>query len=661
MEQLTRRNIIKAAALGTTATGLSVAAAAYAEEPSTFEKGAGWDAEYDVVVCGYGCAGASAAITAAENGARVLILEKAPRIFAGGNSRFGQNFMAHTDVETVVEYMKAQRDGLDAILDEDCIRMLAEGFTKTYDWFVAHGVPEDQITFAYRPEQPELWPGDDPQADGFRKITWRPDMRFNPQDVNASYQMVTAAVRELRDSIDVWYDAPATRLVQDPETKVVHGVVATVDGTECKVRAKNGVVLATGGFENNEEMIQSFTGNVALAAKGCTYNTGDGIVMAQEVGAQLWHLDHGAWGDPNFLNPYTGCAWGWSAASGDVTPPNGWYGTMGMTSSIIVGGDGTRFMNEAANETRNSRHGQTLFHGTWTHMPFPHNSWMIWDEQARSGGFRPYNSFSENLDEEIAKGWIVCADTLQELGELIGIDGSAIATSIERYNGMCEKGTDDDWGRQDTCLVAFSGEGPYYALPLVNSVTNTDGGAKRNARCEVLNARNEPIPHLYSAGSFGSFWVGRYNGGGNMGENLVTGWQAGANAAAPKDDSVQESCLTGEAVNYAFDYVEPEFACEENQSIGRYAGMNGTIAVRVTFDGDVLANIEVLEANETPGVGTRALEALPALMVEGNTTLVDTFGGATRTSAGLILAVEAAMRAHGIEPQVSEESKETVH
>lgn len=659
---MSRRSIVKGAALGAAAAGIaSMPGVASADEPASapaFETTVGWNAEYDVIVAGYGAGGAYAAISAAENGAKVLLMEKTIKPLAGGNSRFGQNYMAHTEKEPVVEYMKNLRGEYDLVQDDEVIDFLVDGFMTFYDWLIAHGVPEDIIEFATRPEYPELYPNE--EYTGFRKITLRPDARFNAQDVNAALGCLRDIIEGMKDSIDVWYDAPAVSLVQDSATKIVHGVKTTHDGADYTVRAKNGVVLAVGGFENNPEMIQNFTGYSELLPKGCNYNTGDGVVMAQEVGAQLWHMPNCAAPDPNFLNPYTGCAFGWGCAAGAQVPPNAWYGTMGQTSTIFVAGDGTRFMNEAANETRNSRHGQTYFHGSWVHMPWPANTWMVFDEQARTGGYKPYLSWSEGLEQEIADGWIIKGDTLDELGEQIGIDAKALSTTIDRYNAACEAGVDEEWGRQVECLVPFSGDGPFYAVKIQASVTNTDGGPKRNTRCEVLNPRDEPIPHLYSAGTCGSFWVGCYNGGGNMGENYVTGTEAGKNAAAIKDDVTQDSVLTKEAVNFADTYEVTEYECAENQYIGRYAGMNGKLTVRVTLDGKTIANVEVLEHNETPNVGTLAVDQLPQRIIDAQSTLVDTVAGATRTSAGIILATEAALRAGGVEVEVSDVTTATL-
>ena len=98
-------------------------------------------------------------------------------------------------------------------------------------------------------------------------------------------------VADRADKVDVWFESPATHLIQDPETKTILGVQVERDGKTLNIRATNGVVMACGGFENNAEMISNYLGFTNFGVSGTLYNTGDGIRMVQEVGADLWHMD----------------------------------------------------------------------------------------------------------------------------------------------------------------------------------------------------------------------------------------------------------------------------------------------------------------------------------------------------------------------------------
>jgi len=94
-------------------------------------------------------------------------------------------------------------------------------------------------------------------------------------------------VEKRADRIDIWYESPGKKLIQDPKTKIIHGVKVERDGKTLNIRARNGVVLACGGFENNEDMIENFVRMPYAFSKGAKFNTGDGIKMAMRIGADL--------------------------------------------------------------------------------------------------------------------------------------------------------------------------------------------------------------------------------------------------------------------------------------------------------------------------------------------------------------------------------------
>ena len=104
----------------------------------------------------------------------------------------------------------------------------------------------------------------------------------------AGYALLQRNVEDRSDAIDVWYEAPAKHLIQDPSTKIVHGVIAEVDGQEISIRAKNGVILALGGYENSPEIQQNYTQRKFWPSLGrALYNEGDGVKMLLEINADL--------------------------------------------------------------------------------------------------------------------------------------------------------------------------------------------------------------------------------------------------------------------------------------------------------------------------------------------------------------------------------------
>ena len=391
--------------------------------------------------------------------------------------------------------------------------------------------------------------------------------------------------------------------------------------------------MACGGYENNQEMIQNYFHMEYAYPKGTYYNTGDGVIMAMKVGADLWHMNNPAGPDLNFKAPDNNAYYGYSLAMG-----------FGSRSTIFVGPDGTRFLNESLM----TKHGKMPTHGTYQTAATVLPAYAIFDEASFTAG--PITSgggWSKDNMAELEKGWIVKADTLAQLAEAIGVDAAGLEKTVDRYAFYCGEGEDYEFGRDPKTLLPLSKTGPYYAMELTPTLTNTQGGAVRNANCEVVDLDGYAIPHLYSAGEFGSMYVHGYNGGGNVSEALVTGRIAGANAAQP-DKSKIPSISNGKAASSG------EIGAKEGLSVsslslkdGTYTGtgfgMASEIAVEITVSGGKLETVEVTSANDTAGISDKAIEELPGRIVEAQSTGVDAVAGATMTSNGIIAAVENAL------------------
>ncbi len=573
-----------------------------------------WDAVYDVVVVGYGGAGAVAGVTAAEEGAKVLLLEKAPKGEEGGNTKYAaQILLAPTDREKAITYFEAIRGGYDNQSDE-IIETIVDGSMATRDWLTAHGAKE--IIEYPLIEYPEA-----PGSDGISSIVIDKEEAFT----GLFWQLLQRNVVEHKDAIDVWYEAPGTELIQDPETKIIVGVKVLKDGKILNVRAQNGVVLATGGFENNETMVENYTQMPEAFSKGAHYNTGDGIKMAMKVGADLWHMSTLSGPDLNFKDPDSEISFGYGIQL---------YG-FNKKSVVFVGSDGTRFVNEAFFP----RHGHINNSGTWVSMQIPSPSFAIFDEAARLDG-PIYPSWSKDSSDEIAKGWITKADTLEELAEKVGVNADGLVNQVSEYNSYCAGGDDPQHDRSPETLIPLSENGPYYAMKLVPSFTNTQGGPVRNENGEVIDLDGNPIPHLYSAGELGSVYADIYNGGGNLAECVFFGRISGKNAAQPKNDTpvtAVENTIPSEIESTA------DVALGENEYLGEGTGMGGTLQVKVKMDKDKIESVEVINHTETPNVSDKAISDIPQAIVEAQSADVDTVSGATVTSNAIIDAVKDAL------------------
>ncbi|MCB0186838.1 MAG: FAD-binding protein, partial [Caldilineaceae bacterium] len=392
----------------------------------------------------------------------------------------------------------------------EMVKVWAEEMGKINDWVTSIGGEVAELNI-FNPEFPEL-------AGNESAKTYAAPTPFKAQ----LWNLLKTNVDDR--GIEILYDSPAKELVQNPETKEILGVIVEQSGQEIAVKAKKAVIMTCGGFENNQEMVRDYLHWDVGYPKGTPYNTGDGIKMATAVGADLWHMGNVAGPDFNFKAPEFDFAFGYSLSPGEK-------------SWIMVGADSKRFIDAKAG----TRHGKVLMHGRWEPNPVPLPVHCIFDEKVRAakGLYYNYEQFcwysivdkylwSEDNMTEIEKGWIIKADSIQELAEKIGRDPAELEATVNEYNAACAAGVDEKFGTAAENLVAIDAP-PYYALEMFPTFTNTQGGPRRNEKAQILDVQGNPIPRLYSAGEFGSIYGYIYNGGGNVGECMAFGQIAAKN------------------------------------------------------------------------------------------------------------------------------------
>ena len=234
-----------------------------------------WNKEVDVVIVGTGHAGLAAAITAADAGAKVVILEKMKKELEGGNSKVSGNmWWTPTDLPQAIQYIEALSYGLTG---KECVQALAEEMMKLNDWLEKLGIKHTPLGI-FQPEHPEL-----PGAACVR--TW--------SNSGSSDGKLWIPLREQveKRKVEVMYEAPAKALIQTPSREIA-GIRAEVAGKPYYIKAKKGVILCCGGFEFDFEMQKQFLPGWPIYGQGSPGNTGDGIRMAQQAGAALWHMNN---------------------------------------------------------------------------------------------------------------------------------------------------------------------------------------------------------------------------------------------------------------------------------------------------------------------------------------------------------------------------------
>jgi len=373
----------------------------------------------------------------------------------------------------------------------------------------------------FQPEYPELEGGDAVR-------TW----------MNSQNHEDGSLWRPLRDAVDsrgieVLYETPAVDLVQDPCTREIRGVVAQSGDQPMYIKAKRAVVLACGGFEFGFDLQKQYLPAWPVYCPGSPGNTGDGIKMAQKAGAALWHMNNAL--------AHVGCI---------VPDPNDpkslpILARFPGNGYILVDKFGSRFMNERREERHGFGHKELLFYFDGLNQSFSRiPCYAIFDEKTRTSGpladsgmLSGWNTkigaykWSNDNSSEVNSGLIKTGQTLNELSTAIGVDSAALSATMTRYNNFCSSQDDQDFERPSNTLQSIT-TAPFYAVPIYPIMYNTQGGPRRNERCQIVDPFNVPIKRLYSAGEMGSFWGWMYNGGGDVSECMCTGRISGANAAA---------------------------------------------------------------------------------------------------------------------------------
>jgi succinate dehydrogenase/fumarate reductase flavoprotein subunit len=476
-----------------------------------------WDKEADVVVVGFGAAGVATAVTAFELGAEVLILEKAPKGREGGNTKVaGQGYLNTSSAEQAATYLKALCGPY--TVPEEMVRVWSEEMCLNNDWLASvGGDPQEHQHPPVGIEFPEL-----PGSGCVHKFHDGPTYGYS-----YTWKRFESLVKER--PIEVCFETPGKELIQDGATGEILGVRAIYDGKPVTVKARKGVVLTCGGFENNQDMIRNYLPGVPYCyTSGSPYNEGDGITMGLSVGADLWHMNNYAGPSMALKVPEIPTSLSMQALHYSKEIPGG---------VIVVGPDGKRFTDEKFK----TRHGKVPAHGTWKALTTPCPMHMIFDHTHMTAGpiydghpshgwtqIVELYEWSEDNSVELEKGWIKKADTLAELAAQIGMNGDTLSKTVSRWNAFTASGKDEEFGR--TLMLTGLDDGPYYAVQMSPSMLNTQGGPRRNERAQIVRPDGTPIPRLYSAGELGSIYGYLYQGTGNIGECLAFGRIAARNA-----------------------------------------------------------------------------------------------------------------------------------
>ncbi|MEK9847752.1 MAG: FAD-binding protein [Rhodospirillaceae bacterium] len=497
-----------------------------------------FDEEFDVVVVGFGFAGGVSAIEAHDAGAKVLIVEKMPD--PGGISICSHGAICSTrNPDGAFTYLKATNAGR---TNEAVLRALADGMQDNE----AHARKLAELTggeFMIRERGGNYpFPGEDSfyytqlvKIPNFDASQVYPQVKGRPGGPMVFY-MLQQNVEDR--GIEVWLNSPAKNLITGSDKEVIGIVVETQTGLK-RVRAKKGVILASGGFENNEEMKKQFWQIMPVTTAANGGNTGDGIRMAQSLGADLWHMwhFHGSYG---FLHPdREQYPYGIRVKRFPDWIPGKEVRAVVQAPWIILDQDGKRFMNEFPPYVQDTGWRDLEYYDP-VRQCFPRiPALLIYDELGRRRfpmGNPAYNErgmdyvWSQDNLKEIDEGIIKKADTVGELAEAFGLDGEEAEKSMARWNDLCSNKTDVDFGRPAGTMMKIQ-RPPYYGGLIWPVLSNTQGGPVHDEKQRIIDVEGRAIPRLFAAGEMGSSFGHLYLAGGNIAECFVTGRIAGKEAA----------------------------------------------------------------------------------------------------------------------------------
>ncbi|XOV85343.1 MAG: FAD-dependent oxidoreductase [bacterium] len=462
-------------------------------------------ADYDVIVIGGGGAGLSAAIRAAEAGATVLVVEAGEKM--GGSTALsgGVYYAAGTSVQQAKGISGDSADDMFEYyltlnqyrVEPALARVICDHAAPGLEWLISLGVQFDPA---------------DLYASGVESVPRGHKAKENGAEIAARLEGAASNL----EKVDFAVKTRVQHLLTDATGRVTGVHAAGADVTA------SAVVIASGGFAQNPEKLHRYYPEAAahgdwtwgISAADCV---GDGLDMGLAIGADVIGYNRGLLlTTPGFYKDL------------EVFVP-GWI--------VYVNRDGRRFINETTEYAVMSGVVKDQVGGT---------CFAIFDDATRAtakpnqayaaameAGMITLNWITDVLDQQIEKGKILKADTLEELAVLAGIRADALATTVATYNRDCRAGTDSQFFKDPSVMQTIE-EPPYYAAEIRCAIVClTSTGLRIDSKAHVLTPADQPIPGLYAAGETSGGVLGeRYIGGGNSIANaIVFGQIAGTNAA----------------------------------------------------------------------------------------------------------------------------------
>ena len=472
--------------------------------------------ETELVIIGCGTAGLAAGLTALQNGTKkIVLLEK--RINYGGNSSMAGGMMF--GAESRLQKKEGNVVYRDAIfkatmefahfdrINSRLVRALIDKSGETIDWLEGYG-----IQFELAPDKLHILKG-----------------KFKAAIMQYSLVMETLANIILEKGGRILLRTSAKKILRDEKGAISGVVAATRDGEEIQIKCRS-VVLTTGGFTGNKELLMKYFGYNNFATEAVP-NKGDGIKMAEEAGAYLeeyaslcLHNTH-----PEYVNLDT-----------LKNQPN--HRVLTGPYSIWVNSRGERFFDAG---TKDSYAG-VVYGGNLLFRQPGKVAYVLLDDKLLQtpmnigpgpGGegvpVENLRKLREELHEESKRGSGVCmSDSWEGIARYIGATPATLQATIDQYNSYCDREFDAFYNKEKKYMLPLRSP-PYYAVKLQAGLVEAIGPVRINECMEVLDQQQNPIPGFYAAGAITSGWCGHdyHIGGSNLGFGTTGGRIAGESVA----------------------------------------------------------------------------------------------------------------------------------
>ena len=557
--------------------------------------------QFDIVIIGAGGAGLAAAVEAHEQGAdNILVLEKMS--FAGGSTTMAFGGFNCTNSRFMDEQGKEETPVMlvDKIIkngagfaDVDMAGIIAMETPKVIEWLDGFGSEWGKIRYA--------------------------DLHCPTDGTIPGVELVKVLKEQAeKNGIEIRYNSPAVDLIAD-ESGRVSGVQVKDASGEYTIDAQ-AVILATGGFESNPEMIAKYDnpGLAHIHLAPSQGNMGDGIVMAEKLGAELRNMDL----------IQLSCAVAPFSIQMQLPIKN--------NGVVFINKEGKRFTNEYSEASSDRRITEDILKQTDAECFGVYNETIFQTFMAieEKDFFDEYRM--TGIDNS---GTVIKADTLEELAEKLGVDQE---TFLATMNGL----KTDNIGNEEVVKLADTYKsGPYYAVNLTPGVMDTLGGVLADTTGRIINKEGKPIKGLYAAGEVIGNVQGAYYSVG-LGEAVVFGRVSARNAIEYIKDR------QGLTEHVPFDRGTPQENNAETAKgnftdgtfTGEGQGNNGPIKVEVTVKDGSITEIQVLEQAETPNIYAGAEEQFIPELIKTQNLEIDAVAGATNSSNGLREAVKNALK-----------------